>query len=143
MAFKPSPEQYLEVTSKLAFLFYWLFDNSSLLSKLKILNFDFKLHNKYASLAWFIGSFFGLIKSIYDLVETLKEKEKQGKVNNPAIEKKLINIYLNIFMRIGDLLPSAQGAELPQMIFGRQLNETLVGFGGFVSGFIGLRNCLK
>jgi len=143
MAFKTSPEQYLEISSKLAFLFYWLFDNISLLSKLKILNFDFKLHNKYASLAWFIGSLIGLIKSIHDLVETLKEKDRLGENKNPALDKKIINIYLMIFMRIGDLFPSAQGAEIPQMLIGRPLNETLVGFGGFVSGLIGLRNCLK
>ena len=144
MAFKSTPEQYIEITSKLCFFLYWLFDSSSILSKLKILSFDVKQHTKYACTAWFLGTFISLIKLLLDLSKLINEKNKEGSLTvNPVLDKKIFNLYLNIIGKIGDLLPSAQGAEIPQRLIGKGFNETLVGYGGLISALVAVRNTIK
>ena len=144
MAFKISSESIVEVISKVFLIFYWLFDNSSILSKLKILNFDVKNQTKIASTAWFLGTLFSAIKFIMDLNKLLIEKSKEDPNNkNNDLDKKIFNLYLNIIGKVGDLFPSAQGAEIPHRFLGKGFDETLCGLGGFISALVAIRNAWK
>lgn len=144
MCFKVTTSDALDVSTKFFLMFYWLFDSSSILSKLKLLSFDVKNQTKIASTFWFLATVVALIKLIVDLQKLLNQKAKDDTViNNPDLDRKIFNLYLNIIGKLGDLLPSAQGAELPQMILGRSLDEKLVGCGGFIAALIAIRNAWK
>ncbi len=144
MAFKISKESVVEVISKVFLMFYWLFDNSSILSKLKILNFDIKNQTKIASTAWFLGTLFSAIKFIMDLNKLMIERSNEDPNNkNVELDKKIFNVYLNIIGKIGDLFPSAQGAEIPHRLLGKGFDETLCGIGGLISALIAIRNAWK
>lgn len=135
--FKPTLPALLEVASKISYFFYWLFDNTSILAAIKLINLDKTRQTKIAMLGWFLGTLFSLLKLIQELSVLLSKKSKEeGKSNT----KKIFNTYLNIISKIGDLLPSAQGIELPHRILGRGFSEVSVGCGGFIAGLIALYN---
>ena len=50
----------LNILSRLGFFFYWIFDNISILSKVKLFNKDSDKYNKLGSVFWFSGLLFSI-----------------------------------------------------------------------------------
>ena len=67
-------DKYMSVATRLAFLFYWLFDNLSVLIKIKfITRFDLANATKRANGFWLLGLILGLIHAIRNLLQVVKE----------------------------------------------------------------------
>ncbi len=128
-------ENILEVFSRLGFSVFWLSDNISVLSSLKILNYDVKLFNKLAAFGWFVGLVFGICKN---MVETYKLhiENRQNKVKFFKI--KLINKLLEIIGRLGDMITASNNLDLTKSLVGKNLNEGWVGIGGLASSVIAI-----
>ena len=63
------------ILARLGFLFYWIFDNIAILSKIKFLkNYDAKLAGKRAATAWT----FALISSLIGIAITYSELYKEA-----------------------------------------------------------------
>ena len=78
----------LSILSRLAFLFYWLFDNITVLIKVKFFQgYDLKANQRRASKAWLLGLFFGIVlifvnlKDIAAAEAKLLLKAKSGKLD--------------------------------------------------------------
>lgn len=144
LAWGLTPNLILEILSKWGFVFYWLFDMLAILSKIKFINLDTKYHTHKAFLGWFIGNVFMLVKLLLDLNALLKKKQTQDPNKpDPALEHKIFRVYLNVIGRIGDLIPSSNGIELPHKLFGRGFSDGVVGVGGFVSSVVALNNFIN
>ena len=128
-------ENILEVFSRLGFGVFWLSDNISVLSTLKILNYDVKVFNKLAALGWIVGLVFGVCKN---MVETYKLhiENRQNKVKFFKI--KLINKLLEIIGRLGDMITASNNLDLTKSLVGKNLNEGWVGIGGLASSIIAI-----
>ena len=120
----------------MGFLFYWLFDNLGILSTIKFLQYDPKRMNKIASFAWSFGLSFGLVKNMLELYKIIlsQAKEKEKKNCDLLIFAKL----LEIIGKLGDLLVSVNGTEIPLMLTGKGINEGVLGAGGFISAVIAI-----
>lgn len=71
------------VTSRVAFLLYWFFDNITILSNIKVLSRDSKATNKMGMTFWFIALLATLLLTVRDLIKvgtTLKYYEKQASI---------------------------------------------------------------
>jgi hypothetical protein len=144
LSYKFNSQGYLELSMKLFYFIYWLFDNIAILSKLKLLSFDVKATTKYAATGWFIGTILSTIKLLFELNNLLVLKNKEDPNNkDPALNKKIFNTYINIIGKIGDIFPSSQLLELPQKVMGRGWSETTVGIGGFIAALVALKNAWK
>lgn len=128
----------LDILSRLGFLFYWLFDNISILGTIKFINVEVKPINKIASLAWTIGLLFGLVKNVMELLKILKTQKADKNFDALLIAK-----LLDITSKIGDLLVSLNGMEVPHMVLGRSLSESVLGMGGLTSSAIAIFTSLK
>lgn len=133
----------LNVAGRVAFLLYWVFDNLSVLSSVKFLNFDAKQMNKYGAFWWFVALVLGQAASFITLANLAKEeasirkKEKSEETQKAlkAINAKRFTEYLNIIKQAGDMITSSQAIELPAK-FGFNFNEGHIGCGGFVSAVL-------
>ena len=68
-------DKYLSVATRLAFLLYWLFDNLSVLIKIKfITSFDLAHATKRANGFWLLGLILGIIHAIRNLMMAVKEQ---------------------------------------------------------------------
>ncbi len=135
----------LEILSKLGFFFYWIFDNIQILSSIKFINADPNYHLKLASISWVVGLVFGLAKNVWDLIQLFNKKCYEINVDvseHKNTESKLnfliIKTLLEITAKLGDLLSAANGAGIPQMIFGKGFSEGLIGFGGLWASIVSL-----
>ena len=144
LSFKITPSSLLEVMSKFGYLFYWLFDNLSILTKVKLLDLNHEKQVKLAMTSWFIGTFLSIIKILYDLntLITFKQQQDPNK-KDKNLDLKILNCYLNIIGKIGDLFPSGQGSGIITMLFGKPTSETSVGIGGFIAALVALRNAYR
>mmetsp|Transcript_30100 Transcript_30100/g.22357 ORF Transcript_30100/g.22357 Transcript_30100/m.22357 type:complete len:149 (+) Transcript_30100:101-547(+) len=71
------PKVILSILSRASFGCYWVFDNLSILSKIKFLeNVDTKKASQRAARFWFFGLIFGIAVTFVQLYELLNE-EKQ------------------------------------------------------------------
>jgi len=121
-----------------------MFDNTAILSKLKLLSFDSVKVTKYAMMAWFIGTFLNLLKQLLDLNSLLAAKQNEDpNKKDSSLDLKILNCYLGIISKIGDLFPSGQGSEIPHMLIGRPFAESTVGLGGLVAGVIAVYNAYR
>ena len=144
MAFKVTPSNSLEVLSKLGYYFYWFFDNLVILSKIKLLNYDVPTQNKRAMTAWFIGTFLLIIKQLLDLNSLLSQKQKEDPNNkDKTLDRKILNCYINIIGKIGDLFPSGHGSQIFVNLFGKQVSDTSVSAGGLVAALVACYNIWK
>ena len=123
----------MEVMSRIGFGFFWFFENLSVLSNLKLLNFDVKNMNKMAYLGWSIGLLLGVIKNIIEIYK-LYQKRSDNSKNNFYIY--LIHKILEIIGRIGDMIISSNGVDLPKILFGKNFNEGILAIGGLTSSII-------
>lgn len=145
LSFKITVGPLLEVLSKIGYLFYWFFDNLSILTKLKLINLDLAQQSKLAATAWFIGGFIGVIKGLVDLNVLLVEKNKLAGEENKikeqmSIDSKILKCYLGIMGKIGDLFPAGNASGIAVMLYGKNFSEYLVGLGGLTSALITLYN---
>lgn len=129
-------------------MFYWFFDNLAIISKLKLISLDPAYQAKLAAMAWFMGAFLGILKDLVDLNELLIKKSK-SKIDgsdsnntgaNLEVDKKILQTYLNIIGKVGDLFPSGNGSGIALMLFGKNFSESSVGYGGFISAVISCYN---
>lgn len=93
---------------------------------------------------WFLGTFFTLLKLFIDLnlLLTAKQQEDPNK-KDKTLDVKILNCYLNIFGKIGDLFPSSQGSNIALHLFGKPWSESTVGLGGLVAALVSLYNAWK
>lgn len=127
--------------SKFGYFFYWLFDNLSILTKLKLINLDLDKQTKLAASFWFIGALLAILKLLIDLNKLLTAKQNQDPTKiDKSLDIKILNCYLNIISKVGDLFPSGQVSGIALKVLGRPFSETSVGFGGLVAAIIALKN---
>jgi peroxin-11B len=129
----------LDILSRLGFLFYYLFDNISILSSIKFIHTDAKFVNKLASFGWAIGLVFALIKDfigLFKIIQTQKTEKKDYEVE-------IFNKLLEIIMKLSDLLVALNGLDVPLMLTGKSLNDGVQGGAGLVSAVIGIYNSFK
>lgn len=135
-----------EILSKIGFFFYWIFDNIQILSSIKFINADTNYHLRMASISWTIGIIFGLAKNVWDLVQLLKQKCKEAKVDfdeklkqaDSKLNFLIIKTLIEITGKLGDLITASNGAGIPQMIFGKGFSDGLIGMGGFWASIVAL-----
>ena len=64
----PPAEKNLQILCRLAFAFYWLFDNLAVLIKVKFLtSFDLKAMARRASKCWLVGIWLGILVACIEL----------------------------------------------------------------------------
>lgn len=153
---KPA-DKYLAVLTRLAFLFYWLFDNLGVLIKIKFIT-SLNLANavRRANKFWLLGLVLTIIGAVRTLVKLAAEgkalKEAQRAGNNDggdeaALKEKVSKIktgrktaILNLIKAIGDSTTASQGLGYPKQFLGVEFNDGIVGVGGFTSAFL---NCYQ
>ena len=65
----------LPIISRLAFLFYWLFDNLAVLIKIKFIqNWDLKAMSRRAAKCWLTGIWLSILIALLGLAKTAKEE---------------------------------------------------------------------
>ena len=68
-------DNWLPIISRVAFLFYWLFDNLAVLIKIKFINsMDLKAMSRRAAKFWLTGIWLSIIIALLGLVKTAKEE---------------------------------------------------------------------
>ncbi|CEL95958.1 unnamed protein product [Vitrella brassicaformis CCMP3155] len=156
----------LNVLNRAAFFAYWVCDNLSILSKIKVIKGDTPKLAKRAFLFWFLALVFGVLVELHKLQKNLDlqiqlqqqqqqqqsaaakknssdggegEGERATAATSEALSKlgtERRNIALNIIKNCGDMITAGNGIELPHKILGFGFNDGLIGLGGFVSAFI-------
>ena len=73
----PDFEKNLQILARLAFLFYWFFDNLAVLVKVKFLTrYDLKMMSRRASKCWLIGIWLSILVALIELYKA-SNKETQ------------------------------------------------------------------
>ena len=68
-------EKYLNIICRLAFLFYWVFDNISVLIKVKFFSFmELKDATRIAQKCWLTGIFLGIVIAVKNMQKTSKQE---------------------------------------------------------------------
>ncbi len=155
----PQFEKVMNVICRAAFLWYWFFDNLSVLIKIKFINsLDFDSINRKACKFWLLGCLTGMFLAIYSMVNDMKKETEllllKAKVkpsdnsDTKAIdenawkqelkklrEKQKTNI-LNLIKNGGDAITASQLLGYPKRFFGFTFSDSIVGLGGFTSAAI-------
>lgn len=134
----------LQLLARSSFFIYWIFDNLTILSKIKVLKFEAKSWSRPGMTCWFIGILFSLLLLIRNLLGSFaqesalrsfaKTPETNEKIDKLLAARKIL--YLNILKNLGDLMPAATGSEIPQRLIGRGFPERWCGLGGMLSSAI-------
>ena len=152
----PDYEKNLQIIARLGFMFYWLFDNLSVLIKVKFLTgFDFKLMSRRASKCWLFGIWMSIICALLELYKAstrqsqlllskanaskgdgAKEKAEEFEKEMKAVRAARKTQVLNIVKNLGDSITASQSLGYPQRYFGFNFSDGWVGVGGFGSAFI-------
>jgi hypothetical protein len=143
----------LDISAKIAFFFYWIFDNLQILATIKFIHGDVNRISKSAAIAWFIGLVLSLAKLTWDLIKLLKQNSdipestlisKEDQDKKKRLEFSILKTLLDITGKLGDLIPASNGCQIPQKLFGKPFNDGLVGVGGLTSALVSLWNiCQK
>ena len=73
----PDLEKNLQILCRLAFLFYWFFDNLSVLIKVKFIQgWDLKAMARRASKCWLIGIWLGILVALIELYKASKKQSQ-------------------------------------------------------------------
>ena len=144
--------------TRIAFLFYWIFDNLAVLTKVKFFaSLDLKSMARKASKCWLTGIVLGILCALLSMYKTACEEARiksimrksqqdsvsldktQAKENYEALMKikqqKKTNT-LNIIKNLGDSITASQSLGYPSRFLGVNFSDGLVGCGGFTSAFI-------
>lgn len=147
----PDFEKNLQILARLAFLFYWLFDNLAVLIKVKFLtNYDLKKMARRASKAWLLGIFLSILVALVELqkasskrsqlmIQKSKDKgEEAEKINADLkkVEAAKKTQMLNVVKNLGDAITASQSLGYPERFVGIKFSDGWVGAGGFTSAFI-------
>ena len=92
-----------------------------------------------AFLGWSVGLVFGLIKNFLELYKIFQVQKKEKK----DCEVQIFNKLLEIIGKLGDLLVSLNGLDVPLMLTGKSLNDGVLGLGGFTSAVIAIYSTWK
>ncbi len=71
-----TPTLVLNLLVRVGFLCYWIFDNLTILSKIKILDFDAKEMARTGANFWFLALLANLILTLKDLIKNYKQIEQ-------------------------------------------------------------------
>ena len=83
----PDFEKNLQILARLAFLFYWFFDNLSVLIKVKFIQgWDLKAMARRASKCWLIGIWLSILVALIELYKASK-KQSQLLINKANQQK--------------------------------------------------------
>ena len=145
----------LNILSRTGFFFYWIFDNLQILSKVKFLEgVDKEKAGKRAAFFWMLGLIFSIAVVIIQILEVAKEesqlKEEFGGPSQVLDDRQLATVRdkrnnlkrrkfentLNLLKNLGDIATAAQALSIPKSLFGFDLNDGQVGFGGLLSAVI-------
>lgn len=133
-----------DILQRLAFFFYWIFDNIQILSTIKFLNFDPAHQLKLASLSWTVALVFGICRNVYDLLGLLKKKQYEAfladEKKDPKLDFLILKSLIDLTAKLGDLIVATNGAQIPQRLLGKSFSEPLVSFGGFYASLVAIWN---
>jgi hypothetical protein len=139
-------EMILQVLTRSSFFVYWIFDNLQCLSSMKFLKFDPVPLGKKSNTAWFVAVVLSLISVLRNLSLNYAKEAKIKHSADPSLQttkqsldtlgKKRKELLTNLVKNLGDLIPSAAFAEVPNKLFNKKIPEAWIGFGGLVAGSI-------
>ena len=154
----PQFEKIMNVVCRASFLWYWFFDNLSVLIKIKFINsLDFNSINRKACKFWLLGCLTGMFLAVYSMINDMKKEAElllKAKIKpsdsadakpsddnawkqewKKLQEKKKTNL-LNFIKNGGDAITASQTLGYPKRFFGFSFSESIVGLGGFTSAAI-------
>jgi len=70
------------------------------------------------------------------IIADIKKIPRDRRDERLALHVKRIALLLSIIAKLGDLIVSAQLAEIPKQVLGESLPEPLVAFGGLIAGIL-------
>ena len=147
-------DKYMTCLTRLAFAFYWLFDNMGVLIKVKWLQgYDLAATVRRANKAWLTGLILSIIHIIRKLVQNVKagtalKKQKaqigqEGGLDKSSYDEKVkaikaarVTCIQNLVKNLGDCTTASQGLGYPKRFLGVEFSDGLVGVGGFTSAFL-------
>lgn len=146
-----------DIILKISKFFFYLFDNLSLLSALKVLPFSKSATGVIGNLFYLSITVCNLCKSLYKLYILLEEKEQKenNMIDNSEIDikerpkemkelnYKIVMEFVDITGKIGDLLGALNSSGVFQFLFGRKIREGIVAFGGVWAGLVAVFQALK
>lgn len=146
-----------DIILKISKFFFYLFDNLSLLSALKVLPFSKSATGLIGNMFYLSITVCNLCKSLYQLYILLEEKEQKEKnmidnseisINERPKEIKELNYkivieFVDITGKIGDLLSALNSSGVFQFVFGRKIKDGVVAFGGVWAGLVAIFQALK
>jgi len=135
----------LTIAQKLGMANYWFWDNLMYLKKAKFLKSEVDF-NYYANLGWTVGLLFSILMALKNIKENLDQEANY--IRNPdsvkgdynkqlaSVRAARTKLILNLVANLGDLTVCSNAIQLPQKIFGRGLNDGVMGVGGLLSALI-------
>ena len=142
----------LAIASRLAFLGYWLFDNLTVLIKIRVIRaWDLKATTRRAAKFWLTGIVLTILLSLLGAARCSKEEAElryrraQSTTSAKAkqFEKELAQIradrrtnILNAIKMAGDGITATHVLGYPARFLGVTFSDSLVAAGGFSAGFI-------
>lgn len=149
----PDWEKHLQIITRIAFAFYWIFDNLSVLIKVKFLDgYDLKAMARRASKAWLSGIILSIIVALLELsklsnrksqlmltkankssTDNTKETNEQFEADMKAIRASQTTQKQTIVKMLGDSITASQSLGYPERFFGFNFSDGWVGVGGFTS----------
>lgn len=144
---------YADIILKISKFFFYLFDNLSLISSLKLISLDKLKTGIIGNLFYTSITVCNISKSLYTLYSLLDEKEKREKnilsLPNIKDEKdkelnyKIVMSLVDISGKLCDLLMALNNSGLIQMIFGGKIKDSIIAFGGVWAGIVSIMQVLQ
>ena len=152
----PQAEKNLQILARLAFAFYWIFDNLAVLIKVKFLtSFELKEMSRRASKCWLIGLWLSILVALINLYKAsnkqsqlllskanqskgdgAKDSAEQFESEMKQVKAAKATEVLNIIKCCGDSITASQALGYPNRFFGFNFSDGWVGAGGFTSAAI-------
>jgi len=135
----PTHIKALTIMCRWGYFNFWLWDHLLYLSKHKVVALDHKSYGKNSGLGFFVGTVCALMLDVINysqIIADIKKTPRDRRDERRALHVKRVALLLSIIAKVGDLIVSAQLAELPQRILGESLPEPLVAFGGLIAGVL-------
>ena len=129
----------MNVLCRASFLWYWFFDNLSVLIKIKFINsLDFNSINKKAFKFWLLGCLIGMFLAVLGMVKDMKKEaellllkaksksvsdstdgdEAAWKLEWKKVQDRKKTNLLNFIKNAGDSITASQGLGYPKRFFG-------------------------
>ena len=136
----------IDIVLQISKVFYYLFDNVSLLCKFDIMKMNHSYCSKVGSCYYLTILLCGLCKDLYKLYTLLELKEKERKmISKETVERKGKDLNVEIVVtfaiitgKMGDLIGTLNSSGMSVMLFGKQIHEGLVAIGGLWGGLVNI-----